>query len=227
MAAVLAVLVLFSQATRLNQIKINGLSQLDAQHMQRVAAEGASKQWFGRNTLLISPGALSDYIKQAEPGVKQAQVKRSGLHSLSITVTERQPSLNWKSGDTVYLLDADGTVIGESKGAYVKLPTVIDGSNLPVKVGDRVAPQSFVAFASEFSRRAGEAGVAVAQMTVPETTSELMVKTNKGYVLKLDTTRTVSGELGDLKAVLAELAKSRKTPSEYIDLRIEHKAYYK
>jgi cell division septal protein FtsQ len=217
----------FASSTSLKSVTIHGNQSLDSDHLQRVAREGARKQWFGSNTLFLNAGALQDYIEKAEPGVKTAKLHRSGLHGIDINVTERQPTLNWKTGGAVYLLDADGTVIGPSKGIYVKLPTVIDSNNLPVKVGDRVAPTTFITFTSQMVARLPEAGLSATEISVPQTTSEVYIKTNKGYTLKLDTTRGVEGELADLKAVQAQLVKAKKAPVEYIDLRIEHKAYYK
>jgi cell division septal protein FtsQ len=224
---ILLALVLFAQATKLQKTTITGAAELEVDHLQRVAEEGIGKQWFGRNSLLINTAALGGFMEKAEPGIKQASVKHKGLHGIEIVVVERQPSLNWKTNGTLYLLDADGTVIGPSKGTYVKLPTVVDSSNLPVKVGDRVAPAAFVTFCKEFLRDLPATGLQASEVTVPETTSEVVVKTTKGYSLKLDTTRQASGELADLRAVQKELTRSRKTPKEYIDLRIEHKAYYK
>jgi cell division septal protein FtsQ len=226
-AVTIGLLAFLGQATRLNTIRISGAKELDTGHLQRVAQEGASKQWFGRNALLLNTGALVTYIETAEPGVKSAQIKHRGFHTVEVVVTERQPSLNWKSNNILYLLDVDGTVIGPSKGSYVRLPTVTDSTNLPVKEGSIVAPASFVAFSGEFIRRLPEAGLQASEAIVPETTSELNIKTQQGYMLKLDTTRNAGSELDDLKNVQRELAKAHKAPTQYIDLRIEHKAYYK
>jgi cell division septal protein FtsQ len=220
-------LVMLSRATRLQEVRVSGTQLLDAGQVQRQAQQGIDKQWFGRNTLLLNGGGVVDFIKAGEPGIKQAVVKRRGWHAVEVVVVERQPSLNWKSSGTVYLLDVDGTVIGPSTERYAQLPVVNDSSNLPVKAGERVAPASFVTFCKEFIAGLSSAGLQAAEVTVPETTSEVQIKTNKGYILKLDTTRSAAGELGDLKAVLAELGKAKKSPAEYIDLRIEHKAYYK
>ncbi len=225
--ALVVIMGLVSSATRLQKITISGQQSLDGDHLTRVAEEGARRQWFGGNTLLLNTGALQNYIEQAEPGVRQAKVSRSGLHQARVVVNERQPSLNWKSGAALYLLDSDGTVIGESRGVYVKLPVVIDSNSLPVKVGDRVAPTAFVSFTTEFVGKLAGLGLVATEITVPASTSELYIKTNQGYTLKLDTTRSAAGEIEDLQAVKKELARAKKLPADYIDLRIENKAYYK
>ncbi len=226
-AGILLVLIFVSQLTRLKTIKVVGLKGLDAGHVQRVAEEGVRKQWLGRNTILVNTGALVSYMRQAEPGIKDATVHRSGTHTIAISVSERQPSINWKSNNILYLLDASGTVIGTSRGAYVKLPEVVDSTNLSVKLGDRVAPSAFVSFCSTVWNQIGGTGLNPVVMVVPETTSEVNVKTDKSFVVKFDTTRSAAEELADLKAVQGELTKSRKVPGQYIDLRIPHKAYFK
>lgn len=224
---VLGILVVVAQATKLNKVEVQGNKNLTSIHITQLAEEATTKQWFGRNTVLLNTGAIGSYLEEQEPAIKQAKVRRSGLQGVKISVTERQPSLNWKSNNSVYLLDTDGTVIGPSVGEYIKLPTVIDSTNLPVKEGSRVAPASFVAFCVGFIARLPEAGLVAESITVPETTSELTIKTTKGYSIKLDTTRSIESTVTALKTVQAELTRSKKTPKEYIDLRIESKAYYK
>lgn len=224
---ILGLLVGFAHLTTVNAVVIQGNKTLAGDHLQRVAEEGLSRQWFGRNLMLVNTGGLASYIEKAEPGIKAADVHRQPFHEVVVSVTERQPTINWKTNGEVYLLDVDATVIGPTKGVYTKLPTVSDSSNLPVKVGDRVAPTSFVAFCAEIARILPPAGFEVGEMNVQTTTSEVTVKSTKGIMLKFDTTRPAGDEVQDLKLVQAELTKAKKTPTQYIDLRIEHKAYYK
>lgn len=212
--------------TRLHRVEIRGNHTLATEHLARLAQSGTAAQWFGTNTVLINSGALEGYIENAEPGVGEAKVHRGFFHTLTIDISERQPTLNWKNTSGVYLLDANATVIGPTKGTYVHLPTVIDSSNLPVIVGKRVAPTSFVSFSSQLSKILPSVGYAITEITVPATTSEVYVKTSTGLVLKFDTTRPAPEEISDLQAVQAQLTKTKKAPTQYIDVRIAHKAYY-
>lgn len=227
MTVILAILVVAAQATRLTKLQIEGNKNLNTTHVTQLAEQGAAKQWFGGNALAINTGALAGYLEDEEPAIKEAKVSHSGLQTLKIEIIERRPSLNWKSNNSVYLLDGDGTVIGPSVGEYTKLPTITDSTNLPVEEGKRVVPAAFIAFCLSFLNRIGEAGLQAESVSVPESTSELWVKTTKGYTLKLDTTRSVESTITALKTVQNELTRTKKTPKEYIDLRIESKAYYK
>jgi cell division septal protein FtsQ len=222
----LLILIGIARLTALHQIRVKGTQTLTSAHVTQLANAGLRKQWLGHNLLLVDTGSLATYLEQADLGIKQATVQRQLPHTLLITIQERQPALNWKTGGTTYLLDSNATVIGPTGGVYAKLPTVTDSSNLPVKAGDRVAPTQFVAFCVNLAALLPSTGYAIQQMTVPTSTSEVYVTTTTGLTLKFDTTRPAGDEIADLKAVQAELQAAGQTPTQYIDLRIPHKAYY-
>ena len=178
------------------------------------------------NLLTLNDGALADQLKSTDPLLRSVEVRRKWLHAVRVTAVLKQPSMGWSSDDQQYLLDRDGTAIGPLPAGST-LPVVRDGSNLPVKVGDRVASSRFVDFITELAPALKKAGVNATLMQVRETTLDLDVSTDKGYRLVFDTSRTVEEEMADLKAVQALLASQKKTPTEYIDLRIAGKAYYK
>lgn len=226
---VVIVIILFvlNQLTALKQVQIKGNHSLTTAHIDRLAHQGLSRQVLGHNVVLVDTGSLTAYLQKEEPGIKQAIIQRHLPHTLVITIVERLPSLNWKTSGTTYLLDTNATVIGPTPPAYAALPTVTDSSNLPVKAGERVAPTAFVSFCASIAQLIPTAGYTIQDMTVQETTSEVYVQTTQGVLLKFDTTRPAGEEIADLQAVKAQLAAAHKTPTQYIDLRIAHKAYYK
>ena len=224
---IIAALYGLSRLTAITTVKIEGNHSLTTAHLEQLTHAGQSKQLFGSNIILLDSGALTAYIQQAEPGVKQASVQRHLPHTLIVTVAERQPALNWKTNGIVYLLDTNATVVSPTDATYAHLPTVTDSSNLPVKVGERVAPTAFVSFCVSIAQLLPATGYTIQDMTVPETTSEVYVQTNQGVLLKFDTTRPAGDEIADLQAVKAQLAAANQTPTQYIDLRIPHKAYFK
>jgi cell division protein FtsQ len=222
----LLVVIGIAQLTALKTVRIQGNHTLTTAHLTRLTRQGISHQLLGGNLLLLDTGSLGGYLQQAEPGIKQVTIHRQLPHTLDVVVVERQPTLNWKTGGMVYLLDATAAVIGPTDSTYAHLPTVTDSSNLPVKVGDKVAPPSFVTFCAAIARQLPVTGYTIQEMTVPESTNEVDVQTTGGLLLKFDTTRPAGEEIADLKAVQAELKAANQTPKSYIDLRIEDKAYY-
>ena len=175
------------------------------------------------NLLTLDTTKLTTSLIAADPQLKAVVIHRQWPHSISVVVTEKQPALAWSTGNQNYLLDRDGTVIGTLPPGST-LPTVVDGSNLPVQKGQQVVTASFVSFSNELLADLPQTGLKVTGLRVQDTTFDLYVQTNKGYQLIFDTTRPAADEVADLKTV--EKTLGAKVPAQYIDMRIAGKAYY-
>ena len=182
--------------------------------------------WSLGNTLTFSNSSFSIKLLAADATIKTVKTTRVWPSTLRVTVTQKQPTLGWTTGGDGYLLDADGTVIG-SLSAASKLPVVDDDSNLPVKTGDVAVSPRFVNFVTGLADQIPNTGLTPSKYEIKDTTFDLYVTTNHGYQLIFDTSRAVGDEVGDLKAVQANLKQTGKTPTQYIDLRIAGRAYYK
>jgi cell division septal protein FtsQ len=185
-----------------------------------------SESWTQRNLLTLNDGDLEERLGTSDPLLRSVEVRRRWLHGVRISAVLKQPSMGWRSDDQQFLLDRDGTAIGVL-AAGSPLPVVDDGSNLPVKIGQRVVPSRFVGFVTDLRPGLKSVGINPTALAVKDTTLDLQVQTDKGYRLIMDTSREVSEQVTDLKAVLNLLAAQKKAPAEYIDLRIAGKAYYK
>jgi hypothetical protein len=122
----------------------------------------------------------------------------------------------------------NGRSLSETKDQNTNgLPVVIDGSSIPVKVGDRVVSRDFVDFVLKLNDYFKDNKIEVEQIFVTETTSELNVKLKDGYVIKFNTSDPADSQIKSLAATLALIKSQNKKPSEYIDLRVTGKAFYK
>lgn len=185
---------------------------------------GASWQW--GNQVTFDADAFVAKLQQDDPLLRDVSVKRSGWHTIVVTAGLKQPSLGWTTGNQTYVLDRDGTVIGTVSGTPA-FPVVRDGSNVPVEVGQKATSAHFVEFVSQLGPALAGVGIQVTRLDIKDTTLDLTATTNKGYRILLDTSRTVGEEINDLTAVQKLLVAQKRTPAEYIDLRIAGKAYYK
>ena len=219
-------LVLIYRYFDVHQINVVGVDPSSVSALQQAARASLKQHWFEGNLLTLRPGTLSDDIMTVQYRVKDVSVKRVWPHGLKLVITARQPSINWQTGGVAYLLDIDGSVLGPSGNKA--LPTVIDGANLPVKVGDRVVPTAFIQFVDRLTGEIKpQTGLVVSGISVPATTTELDVITTKNFVVKFDTTSGVEQQLTELNSVLATLSSLKKQPAQYIDLRIPGKAFYR
>jgi len=180
--------------------------------------------WQG-NLLTLNGGVLASDLQQVDPVLRTVSVGRRWFHTVVVTATLKQPTLGWVTGDQTYLLDKTGTVIGNFPGGSV-LPVVTDQSNLPVNVGQQVAPEQFISFVSLLVPALAADGYVVKGLSISDSTFDLTVSTNKGYNLIFDTSRTVASEISDLKAVQVLMASQKATPAKYVDLRVVGRAYW-
>ncbi len=223
----LLLLVLIARATTIATINVEGYQAIAKPQLEKLVHDGLQRQWLGRNLLLMDSSGLASYLAEHEAAIKSVEVTRKLPRTLMVSITERQPSLNWKTAGAVFLLDANGTIIGPTSGVYANLPTITDSNNLPAKTGDRVVTTSFVAFCRELVGLLPGTGFPVNSLSIPASTSEVYVQTSNNLTLKFDTTRPAGEEIADLRQVQQELRRTKKQPTQYIDLRIPHKAYYK
>lgn len=225
-AATLVVLFLVWNYFSINSIEISGNRTVSTSSLLKLANASFGNHPFARNLLTLGFDPL-DKDLLADQHLGSVKIERHWPQTLRIVVTERLLQVVWKTSGQAFLIDVDGMAVARTEGGE-HLPSVSDSTGLPVQVGDRVAPPRFIRFVTDVnSGLTGRTKLQIADMTIPDTTSELYVKTTAGYIIKFDTTSGAEEQLVALTQVLATLTRLTKTPAEYIDLRIPNKAYYR
>ncbi len=223
---ILAVVVLFGlkQLFAIKQVRVVSTTRQDeiAQETKQIVAA----DWTASNLLTFNPDRLTARLLAADPMIKTAEVSENWPNGISVKVTLKQPSLGWTSGNQSYLLDRDGTVIGALPVGQ-PLPVVLDNSNLPVQLGQRVTSTQFVGFTGDVATAMARLKLGPTKLEIKDTTLDLYATTPAGYQLIFDTSRSSVDEIADLQTILAALAVQKKQPAHYIDLRVVGKAYYK
>lgn len=220
--------VILSGWFNITSIVVQGNRSVSQASIVRAANDSLSRHFWYRNIWLVEPGTLSQELESGNYELQQVSVSRQFPHTLVITVVERQPVLFWQTGNDKFVLDTGGLIVATASSTALKLPVVVDTSNLPAKVGDRAVAPGFITFTTDvIAKLAPQTGLSVVELSVADTTNDLQVQTNAHYMLKFDTTRSVDDQINDLVAVLAKLKADKKTPSEYIDLRIPGRVFYK
>lgn len=208
-------------------ITVKGSQIYAASTVENAATSQLKAHWWWRNLMLVDTTAMRKQLLVTQPQLADVAISRRWPSGLNLKVTEQKPNLSWQTGDKTYLLSSEGVIVAEAGQSSLNLPVVKDSQNLPVNLGDQVAPARFVAFCLDIMNLIPKAGLQATGFEVPTTTSEVNVDTNKGYFIKFDTTRDAGTEVGDLVKVLNLLKSQNKLPSQYIDLRVDGAAYYK
>jgi hypothetical protein len=111
----------------------------------------------------------------------------------------------------------------------LKLPTITDQSGLRINTGDIALSSSSITFIRTVVAELQARSVQIDSLTLPASAYELDVRpTGAGYYVKFNMHEPTSRQQsGTFLAVRQRLAAQSITPSQYIDVRLDGRAYYK
>lgn len=184
----------------------------------------------GQNILILTLGNTDQRLAEKQSSIKEIKIYRGIPDTLKIKVTVRQPVLVWKSQEKVYLISDEGVAFEQGEGTVVneegqQIPTINDSRNLEVVPGNQLVIDDFVGFVSDLiSSFQPKIEANITELKIGETTFQIEAQTDKGYYVLFDTTRKAESQLIALKKILDNYSNDIH---EYVDLRVEGRAYYK
>jgi len=221
--------IVLSPLLRIKKIEISGLQTLNQDDINYQLEKIIAGSYFNNNILFISGGQIDSQLRADNYQIAKAEIIRVPFNTLKVVVQEQKPSILWQSNGSLSIFKEDGRAYAGEPSDELKstLPIVEDSTNLEVVAGSQIVSRSFLEFVTMIYRQLPEKGIKATSFEIKETTTELFVSTQAGYVIRFDTTRPSSEQLTDLVAVLDLLQQRGSTPKEYIDLRVNGRAFYK
>ncbi|MFA6423368.1 MAG: hypothetical protein WCW17_02855 [Patescibacteria group bacterium] len=181
----------------------------------------------GRNLLFISSDYEEKELLKKMPNFKSLTFYKGLPDSVKITGELRKKSLVWLSEGKYYSVDDKGMLYEEinnftNDGTFL---IIEDKKNVPAQIGRRIISNDFIDFVKtirdNFSLVTGQK---ITGMSIEESTYHIYVSTDANWKAIFTLDRSASDQLEDLKLILT---KARDSVKEYVDLRIEGRAYYK
>ncbi len=133
-----------------------------------------------------------------------------------------------------FILDDTGRVLATdtsnvTHGVSFSVPTIIDQSGLPISVGKLALPNSTVSYITEVAGQLHASSVGVTNYILPGGgASELDAQlTGKGYVVRFNLRGDPRIEVGDYLASAHYIAQNNRQVSQYIDVRVDGRSYFK
>ncbi|MCB0167149.1 MAG: FtsQ-type POTRA domain-containing protein [Anaerolineae bacterium] len=158
----------------------------------------------------LSPAEIERNI-EALPNIKSAAVTVKLPARVSIEVAERRPQLLWQSGDTVWWVDEEGTVV-PPKAEMEDMLKIVDDDRQPLEVGYQIDPALIK-------------GAQTLRILAPDVrvvrharATGLMVATPEGWPVYLGDGADMKAKLMVLSTLLPQLRENERPPA-YIDLR--------
>lgn len=200
---------------------------------EQAAARALQRSPFNATKLTIDSARIETDVRAAFPELQQVTVSVPFAGTtVRVYVEPSTPRLLLNSGNRLYVLDESGRAVMESirskQVGKLGLPVVTDESNLPVTIGKAALPSTSVAFITEVVGQLKHKKIDIASLTLPAGNSELHVRiAGVPYYVKFNLQGNAREEAGAYLAVKDQLAREKKTPGTYIDVRVEERAYYK
>jgi cell division septal protein FtsQ len=205
-----------------------------------VYAQAASKMLNGssanRNKLTIDASGIAAQLDRQFPELAAVTVSLPLIGGQPVIyITPATPVIVLEAADSNYILDANGRAVakltGSQSAATLHVPVVQDQSGSTVTIGQLVVPKSVVGFIATVGSQLKSQSVAVSAMTLPVEASELDVHiTGQPYLVKFNlhaaTAESAQLQAGTYVAVSKQLTRQGKTPSQYVDVRLQGRAYF-
>ncbi len=207
-----------------------GVGLRSPQTYQQASQKLLRASWFNRNKLTVDTGRVERELKKQFPELSEAAVTLPLLgHRPVVELAAVQSSLLLVTQTGRFIIATNGKAITAAADTNAKdLPIVNDSSGLSVQAGTVALPAAQISFIEALTTQFKLQKQAIQSMTLPAVPNEVQVRLNGiGYFIKFNTALDARQQVGTYLAAKQRLDSDHITPSEYMDLRVEEKAFYK
>jgi hypothetical protein len=230
----LAVLQLDRSNPKLKILNPKSNYHLRSDKAYKAAAVAALTSSFANtNKITINGLAVSHSLEQKFPEIGSASVVLPLVGQRPIIYIKlTEPSLIVKTPTQELVVDDQGhalVVAGHGGVSGLDLPVLSDANNLHFKTGSTVLSAQSVNFITSVVDQAAANNIKTKKLLLPAGTEELDFYPNhSGYFVKFNLhDNNVRQQVGSYLAVRGYLKGRNDKPSQYIDVRVPGRAYYK
>lgn len=217
--------IIFSNQTQVHLLR-------DTKFYEEAIGSMLSQSLFNRNKLTINTDDRAQEISDRYPELSSAAISLPLVGRrpvIQITPAEAVLELDTSSG--AYLLDKNGRAVIRARDAASMVRDVVrlsDETGIPAEVGKVALPKEQVEFIAEIIFQLEQKQITIDSATLPRASNELHIKIKgKNYSVKFNLQGDARQQAGSFLATKQRLEADKSEPAEYIDVRVEDKAYVK
>lgn len=186
-----------------------------------------------RTKLTINTKDIEQKLLEEFPELRSVALRLPVLgRRPTLVVDIRQPALMLSTDTQSFVLDKQGVAVSELRnlGADYRqgVPAIRDQSGIELRLGKQALASDTVEFVETVIAQIKAKNLNVSQLTLPASANELDIYIEGlNYFVKTDTSGDARLQVGSFLAVHEHLSGQGTTPSEYIDVRVEERAFYK
>lgn len=204
------------------------LTNPDAAAIKAVTNDYYASRPLERLRFLLQEKTLGQYLASRIPEIQGVQaVTASGLGTSSLALTMRTPVASWKIAGKTVFVDSSGQSFTHN---YYATPAVeVDDQTGATTPSSAVASSSMIRYIGQLiaALQANGTGTVTKVVLPAGMIRELDVYLQgRGYRVKVQLDRDVAAQAADVKAALAYID-AHGGASQYVDVRVAGKAFYK
>lgn len=202
---------------------------------QSAIADILDNSIFSQNKLTINTESIAKQVQAAFPEIQTATVSIPLVGRRPVVgLDPATPAVIFSNKTGSYVMAADGrimmrtTELTDINKKALKLPTIQDESDIAVEQGNQALPKEDVTFITTVLFQLRAKNITAESIKLPAIPNELHIKTiGSAYYIKFSIVGDARVQVGAYLAVQNKLKSQNTSPSEYIDVRIEDRVYYK
>jgi hypothetical protein len=183
--------------------------------------------------ITVNTSDLSKKLSAQFPGIADVQIVIPLFsHRPVIYIQPSKPILIINATNGYFAVDTNGRVVSQAVTAQglnvTGLPLITDTSNLQPRIGQQVLPESDTSFIQTILVELSSKGYTVQSMSLPAAANELDVHlAGQQYYIKFNLQNgDARQQAGTFLAVISQLQSQHITPGQYVDVRVDGRAYY-
>jgi len=186
-----------------------------------------------QSKLTIQTNRLSEQIQQQFPELETASVELPLMGRLpNVVVTPGTPALILVSQKGGFYITASGKTMARADqvtgNALASITAVRDDSGLIPEPGKQALPRQTTLTILQIAELCDSAKLALESVVLPQTPNELdLTVKGSSYVVKFSLDQDPRQGIGALLALRDKFTADNINPSQYVDLRVPDKAFYK
>jgi len=184
-----------------------------------------------KNKLTLSEQGIAKAIAEKFPEVDKVTVALPVLgQTPKVTISVSPPAFYLTSRGRVYVVDSRGLAVARASdlSETLNLPTIEDQSGFAPSIAEQVLSAPEVSFISSLIRQCSKANVPLSSLILPARAQELDLRSSDSpYFVKFFLGGDPAVQAGQFLAARSAFARDGGQPSEYLDVRVAGKVFYR
>ncbi len=228
---ILGWLLFFSTLFKIQNIEVAGVGDSLTKEIENLARGLTENRLIGKNNLLLYDKSELTRQLNEKYYLQNLSVKKKLLHTLKITLQEKQPAAVWREDDKYYYLDNEGKVITQVDPLNVNgnLYPLIDNLT-DIKIEEKTAniKQPTIEYTinlfNEFKDNNIE--LKIERFIIDKDINTIKIAVIAGPKIYFNTKEAIAPQIDKLYRIIKNKTNDDLKNKEYIDLRF-NRAYYK